>query len=50
MKIEKAIKILKHHNKWRRCEKVPNSLKMADPTELGKAIDRVVEYHTRKKK
>ena len=40
MNIEKAIKILELHNKWRRDNE--NKYIMADPKELGEAIDLVV--------
>lgn len=32
------------HNRWVRDNKEPNSGKMVNPTELGKAIDFAVEY------
>lgn len=44
MTIKKAIEILEKHNKWRRDNSVPNKNTMADPTELGIAIDTVVDY------
>lgn len=40
MNIEKAIKILELHNKWRRDNK--DEYKMTEPKELGEAIDLVV--------
>jgi hypothetical protein len=41
MTLKQAIKILKNHNKWRRgCEITP----MANPTELGIAIDIIIKY------
>lgn len=40
MKIEKAIKILELHNKWRRDN--GGKYKMAEPKELGIAIDTIV--------
>lgn len=46
MNIEKAVLILKRHNKWRRGADIP----MANPTELGIAIDTVVTYAERKLK
>lgn len=39
MLIPDAIEILKNHNKWRRGD---DSIKMVNPTILGKAIDTVV--------
>jgi hypothetical protein len=43
MKNKKAYTILANHNKWRRDSSVPSKLKMADPKELGKAIDHVLK-------
>lgn len=40
MNIEKAIEILELHNKWRRDN--DGKYEMAEPKELGKAIDLVV--------
>ena len=40
---DKAIKILKNHNLWRRNQDDINPYEMCDPKELGKAIDYVVE-------
>jgi len=40
MKIQKAIEILEIHNKWRRDN--DGKYKMAEPKELGIAIDTVV--------
>lgn len=42
MKLKKALKILKRHNKWRRSEKIPN-IPMENPTQLGIAIDTILE-------
>ena len=43
MKIKKAIKVLKKHNKWRRYDSdIGESPKMTDPKKLGIAIDTVV--------
>lgn len=42
MTIQKAIGILEYHNKWRRSNE---DMEMVDPKELGRAIDKVVEYH-----
>jgi len=39
---KQAIEILERHNRWRRCDKVPNSYEMEKPTELGIAIDVIV--------
>ena len=46
MNIEKAVLILKQHNKWRRGADIP----MANPTELGIAIDTVITYTERRLK
>lgn len=46
MDIEKAVYILKQHNKWRRGADIP----MENPTELGIAIDTVVTYTERRLK
>jgi hypothetical protein len=40
MNIEKAVEILELHNKWRRDN--DGKYEMAEPKELGKAIDLVV--------
>jgi len=40
---DEALKILKHHNLWRRNQDDVNPYEMGNPTELGKAIDYVVE-------
>ena len=40
---DEALKILKHHNLWRRNQDDVNPYEMCNPTELGKAIDYVVE-------
>jgi hypothetical protein len=39
MKLKKAIKILKRHNKWRRGA----DIEMGSPTELGIAIDVIIK-------
>jgi len=44
MKIHEAIKILKHHNKWRRENEFPSAIDMVNPTDLGNAIDTVVNH------
>jgi ribosomal protein S27AE len=41
MELKQAIKILEAHNRWRRGEDVEP---MVEPTEIGDAIDVVVEY------
>lgn len=41
MKLTKAIEIVEKHNKWRRANE---DLEMVNPTELGKAIDTLLEY------
>ena len=41
MKLSKAIEILRFHNKWRRDNS--NIYLMTDPTELGIAIDVILE-------
>jgi hypothetical protein len=40
----KAVKILKAHNLYRRDRNVPSVYPMGDPTELGIAIDVIVEW------
>tara|TARA_R110002049_G_C9175744_1_gene562604 strand:- start:6759 stop:7031 length:273 start_codon:yes stop_codon:yes gene_type:complete len=45
MTIQEAIEILEAHNKWRRDRSEEQTLKMADPTKLGIAIDTVVDFH-----
>lgn len=42
--MERAVEVLEAHNRWRRDDNVPNSQPMVDPKELGKAIDRAVDY------
>jgi hypothetical protein len=48
MKIKQAIQILKDHNEWRRFDSIDlpktSDPKMAQPRELGIAIDTVVKY------
>ena len=48
MKIKEAIQILKDHNEWRRFNSIDlpktSDPKMAQPRELGIAIDTVVKY------
>ena len=39
MTLKQAIKVVESHNKWRRDKNVPPKTKMANPTELGKALD-----------
>ncbi len=49
MTIQEAIQILKEHNKWRRSNEImPRP--MVNPTELGIAIDTVVNHYTISKK
>lgn len=43
MDISRAVEILKKHNEWRRCNDFPSSKEMANPTELGIAIDVAVK-------
>ncbi len=44
MTVQEAIQILKEHNKWRRGnEDIPGQ--MTNPTELGVAIDTVVNHY-----
>lgn len=38
MKIEKAIRILEEHNKWRRGAEIPQQ----NPAEIGIAIDTII--------
>ena len=42
--MERAVKVLEAHNKWRRDNNVPNSQPMVDPRELGKAIDLAILF------
>lgn len=44
MKLREAKEILRKHNKWRRDKTVPSKLKMQDPTQLGIAIDTILNY------
>ena len=44
MKIKKAIKILRQHNKYRRDDCVPNSQTMQNPALIGLAIDAICDY------
>lgn len=39
MNREKALKTLRHYNKWRRDNHIPNNIPMPDPKEVGEAID-----------
>lgn len=41
MKIEKVIKILEKHNKWRRGD---DTIEATDPKTLGKALDNAISY------
>ena len=45
MTIHEAVALLENHNKWRRGD---DTLEMADPKELGIAIDLMVEYFNTK--
>lgn len=45
MKLKKAFKILQRHNKWRRGAEIP----MENPTELGIAIDKIIQKFKSKK-
>ena len=53
MKIKQAIQILKDHNEWRRFNSIDlpktSDPKMAQPRELGIAIDIVVSHFESKK-
>ena len=42
MKLQKALKILEDHNKWRRGD---DNYQMTHPTELGKAIDTIINEY-----
>ncbi len=42
MELKEAIKILENHNEWRRDKNIPNKIVIVNPTEIGKAIDKVV--------
>ena len=52
MKLKQAIKILKDHNVWRREKSISfpreSNPKMANPRELGIAIDTVVQHFKNK--
>jgi hypothetical protein len=39
MEVQEALKLLEHHNKWRRGADIP----MLNPTVLGEAIDLIVK-------
>ena len=45
MKIQEALSLLEHHNKWRRGA----DIKMIDPKMLGEAIDLIVNKYKTKK-
>lgn len=45
MNLQQAIKILKRFNKWRRGAVI----EMENPTELGVAIDTILEYFEKQK-
>lgn len=40
--LEKAVKLLKYHNEWRR--DITGVLEMPNPTDVGKAIDLVTKH------
>lgn len=44
MKLKEAAEILERHNKWRRDNSITHKHEMADPKELGIAIDTVVQF------
>jgi len=44
MKLKEAVEILEKHNKWRRDNSIPGKYEMANPKELGIAIDTVVRF------
>lgn len=46
MTLPEAVKILKEHNSWRRGANL--ELKMVNPTDLGIAIDLIVEHYESK--
>lgn len=41
MEIQEAVKILKHHNKWRKGA----DIKMVDPKTLTSAIETIIKTH-----
>ena len=50
MKLKEAIQLLKEHNLWRRYDgKIGEGPKMAQPRDLGIAIDTVVKHFESKK-
>lgn len=40
---EKAVRILKEYQRWRRDENVPSKWKMPDTKDIGKAIDYAIK-------
>ena len=47
MTLQEAVKLLESHNKWRRGD---DSLDMAEPKELGIAIELIIEHFKTKEK
>lgn len=45
MKLSTAVEILEKHNRWRRCNE---DSEMVNPTQLGIAIDTIIEYLKKK--
>jgi len=43
MRTEEAIEIVEAYQLWRRDKNVPSKYKQPDPTELGKAIDKLID-------
>lgn len=50
MELQKAIKILEEHNEWRRDDSDEPTIKMANPKELGIAIDTIVKHYKKENK
>jgi len=50
MELQKAIKILEEHNKWRRDNSDEPTTKMTNPKELGIAIDTIVKHYKKENK
>ena len=46
MTLQEAVKLLESHNKWRRGD---DTLEMAEPKDLGKAIDLIVKHFKTKR-
>jgi|TARA_R110002033_G_C3813193_1_gene232350 hypothetical protein len=47
MTLQEAVTLLENHNKWRRGD---DTLEMAEPKDLGMAIELIVEHFNTKEK